>query len=405
MAIETRALARSRLLESRPRKERRLGLRAAMALAAVIKAQEQAEALAGGCWAPDEWAPFMYADEQAPGTGEGGADGERDESAADLPAVLFSHAVKQDGEGRHYYRSFSSVRDFCEQPFANPANEELFKREEFGGEFRSWAREDLRHDDSMRVGQRTNESWYGAATPREAMDRASKGWPEGAERVRSMMDEVDAPPPVSLRRKMQRADQGDELDIHEVYRGGLDRAWTRRRRQRSRARMSVRLVAQIGGHRHTTHEEMFWRGAAVLKLAELLEESSYRVEMVGVNQHLIDGHDVSSYCSFVVKEAGAPLDVEQVAGVLCNAGFFRTYGFRDAYAICEHRLADKTQSRTLLARSYVMRGDAVRGGNLDADGTKTFSVPMRIGSKESAVEWVNKCLAALENGGEEKEEE
>jgi hypothetical protein len=259
------------------------------------------------------------------------------------------------------------------------------------------------------------------------MDRAFKGWPEGAERVRSMMDEVDAPPPVSLRRKTQRADQGDELDIHEVYRGGLDRAWTRRRRQRSRARMSVRLVAQIGGHRHTTHEEMFWRGAAVLKLAELLEESSYRVEMVGVNQHLIDGHDVSSYCSFVVKDAGAPLDVEQVAGVLCNAGFFRTYGFRDAYAICEHKLADtvveqktevvrvlgrtvlrptgKTQRKTLLARSYVMHRNVVKGGDLDADGTKTFSVPTSIGSKDAAVEWVNKCLAALEDGDGEKEEE
>ena len=238
-----------------------------------------------------------------------------------------------------------------------------------------------------------------------------------------------------------RADQGDELDIHAVYSGGLDRAWSRKRRKNARSRMSVRLVAQMGGSRHMVAEEMFWRGAAVVKLAELLEESSYRVEIVGADWHEVDRSIVfgdeklaaAVIGSFIVKDAGAPMDIEAVAGVLCNAGFFRTYGFRAAYAAPSHALRGtqyevqydfkrqlgKTvrvpklskegnvvkKKRTLLARTYNGGGNIVKELMLDADGTRTFEVPVSISNQERAQKWVRECLSKLESGEQSDDEE
>lgn len=406
--------------------KRRAGIAECRALAAIILRDEAYEALCGVAL-PDEWAPDFGA-EAVLVIFVQGDDGDDSKDEGDDEPLLFSHFSEKNGEETRYIRSFSSVRDYCEQPFANKENEALFLKEERNGEFRDWRVESLRDDSSMDQKQRTNESWYGAASPRIAMDRAFKGWPEGAERVRSMMESIDAPPPVDMKRKVTRGDQGDELDIHAVYRGGLDRAWSRKRRLHTRARMSVRLVAQMGGSRHMHEEEMFWRGAAVLKLAELLEESGYRVEIVGVSQHHVDGWEHLAYASFIVKDARAPLDVEQVAGVVCNAGFARTFGFRDAYAACEHKLRDtviepkmearrilgrtqlvptgKFTRRTLLARSYVVGSKgAVEVGKLDADGTKTYNVPSSISDAEAAREWVLKSLAELDESGTKEVDE
>jgi hypothetical protein len=318
-----------------------------------------------------------------------------------LPVPMsFSHFTGRSDGRRLYRRDFSSVKDFCEQPFSNSKNEDLFMREENGGKFR------------LDGGASSYFEWYGASSAQEAMDHSYKGWPEGAERVRKMMQQVDAPPPVSLRRKVQRADQGDELDIHSVYRGDLDHAWTRRRRQSSRSRMNVRLMAQIGGSHAMTSDEMFWRGAAVAKLAELLEESSYRVEVIGAACDLVEfgegeQHSFVVQQTFIVKDAGAPMDLEQVAGVLCNAGFFRTYGFRSTYAAPDHDLRDTqirkkmkdgkevTTRATLLARTAVRHVRSAEQMGVDSS-TTTFVVPVDVKNASEARAWVEECLASLE---------
>lgn len=425
---------------------RRLSIKAARELARLIQEQEQAERFAG-VWLPEEWAPFGYCGgeggeaEQDDGAEEADADFREDGSikvTPDAPLPFFSHFSSQHEGTTQHTRHFGSVRDFCLQPFANPENEALWRREEYvDGHFREW-----KVNSGLRSGHgvlkteedvvKKNLFWFGAKSGDESAARAFKGWPEGAEKVRRMMEDVSAPAPLNLRRKVARGDQGDELDIHQVYCGDLDRAWTRRRRQSSRSRMSVRLVALIGGSQHMEHERMFWRGAAVAKLAEVLEEAGYRVEIVGAQQSRLDCLSIfddpacEEYQSFIVKDAAAPMDLEAIAGVLCNAGFFRTWGFRGSYAIVERKVRDtvrrpetkferigktlkqvntgRTIVETMMARSTVIGKNPALTMSLDADGTKTFSVPVSISDKDDAVKWVNQCLANLE-GGEEAEYE
>jgi hypothetical protein len=214
------------------------------------------------------------------------------------------------------------------------------------------------------------------------------------------------PAPVSLRRKVQRADQGDELDIHSVYRGDLSHAWTRRRRTQTRSRMSVRLVALLGGAHTVKAEELFWRGAAVAKLAELLEESSYRVEIIAATWAIVDAFSTpADTCevgmAFVVKGAGDPLEVDQLAGVVCNAGFFRTHEFRSTYAAPTRALRKTQVGRDgkqirLLGRTVDRSDLATKEMQLDADGTKTITVPTSVSSLFAAREWIKEVLEGME---------
>src|SRR3954464_11096028 len=96
---------------------------------------------------PDEWGPCWYDEEL---------------EVVEIPVVMyFSHWVEHSEDGQPIYkRTFSCVRDYCEQPFANKKNEELFRREENDGKFRDWKTSDLRNDETMPTKQKTNESWY-----------------------------------------------------------------------------------------------------------------------------------------------------------------------------------------------------------------------------------------------------
>lgn len=411
---------------------KRLGIRAAREIARLIQQQEQQEQFIG-VELPEEWVPFYFDEEEAePEQGDGDEEQEKEEQQPEesgneqgAPVQFGSYLKKFGDKGTPLYlRSFSSVRDFCEQPFANERNATL--SEAVHGDGRGGFA-DREIDEEVKM---SNEEWYGGTrNANEAAARAFKGWPEGAERVRKMMDDVEAPPPVSLRRKTQRADQGDEIDIHEVYRGGLDRAWSRRRRQTTRSRMSVRIVARLGANKYAQWEKMFWRGAAAAKLAELLEESSYRVEIIGasavaVNCHADENsgstmaHWPSTLSTFVIKEAGSPIDLEQLAGVLCNAGFFRTHSFRAAFACCGETIGNphRYEVEEVVWRRVVKTGkykttqilymglsasECVEAAELKSDGTLTFVVPSGISSAQQAQEWVVKCIAALE-GGEEQ---
>lgn len=372
-----------------------------------------------------DWCPMYDGEEEHDGEGdepsdEGEGKGFSAQEEEEAPPIPYEYAKWQivDGQDKTFFRSFGSVLDFCRQPFTNPENEKLFNLEQNNGEF-----DDYTANPHLREGM-TNEVWYGAKTAGEAMNHAIHGWPAGAERIRKMMDSIDAPPPVNVKRKLTRGDQGDELDIHAVYRGGLDQAWSRRRRHQARGRMSVRLVVHLGGSKHMQSEPMFWRGAAAVKATELLEEAGYRVELIAVDFHCsmdsggfftdgdpkLEGQEINAYGSMIVKDSGQSLDIEQVAGVVCNAGFFRTFGFRSAYAMMEHTIRPtiingmktlKDGSRVVsksrfISRCHVGMGNVTELGKLADDGTLTIEVRKSIETHDSAERWVRETIAKVD---------
>lgn len=274
-------------------------------------------------------------------------------------------------------RHFDSVTDYCSVPFEREDNRALCSATLW--RTTGW------------VERRDETNWLGTKTRKTAADRATLGWPAGADRVQSLLEEVDVPLPVEVKRRLSRADQGDDLDIHSVYRGDLDHAWSKRTRQQHRARRIVRLVAQTNLLGVVKVEDLFWRGAAVARLADLLTNAGYVVEIVGAMASIEVG--LANPCDWLVtialKDAQSPLDLPGLAGVICNAGFHRTWGFRAYCAIatwgpCKPGRASSDENNKIIPAA-----------GLDADGTPTFIIPYGVKSQGAATGWIRNCVKQL----------
>jgi hypothetical protein len=275
---------------------------------------------------------------------------------------------------------FNSVDEFCNVPFKLAANESKCRRE-FQALSGRWLER-----------SRYAQEWLGAPTYEEAAERVTKGWKEGAEEVLRRLADIDIELPLSVRRKLSRADQGDELDIHSVYAGNLDRAWTRRVRKHTRTPLTVRIVVQTNLLAGMKPEELFWRGAAAVKLSDLLTTAGYNVEIVGAlaSEKVCGREGVDFLATMMLKESKAPLDIEQLAGVICNAGFHRLFGFRGYMAI-----ADWVVSSEPGASMSARDGRVIKEGGLDADGVMTFTTPYAVKTKEAAQKFIEECCAWL----------
>lgn len=235
------------------------------------------------------------------------------------------------------------------------------------------------------------QRWLGAMSAQEAALRVTQGWPGGADRVLQSMENLVVPPPIDIKRRLIRADQGDELDIHTVYRGDLQHAWTSRRRRPTRSSTIVRIIAQCNLLAMTTFDQMFWRGAAVLKLTDALSSAGYNVEVIGaIASTGVGGYRGDFLATFPLKEARSPLDVSQLAGVMCNAGFHRLYGFRLYFQIAPEQHGHPGNAAS--DRS----GRIIRRADFGADGKPTLAVPYGIGSKASAEQWITECVEKLQ---------
>lgn len=235
------------------------------------------------------------------------------------------------------------------------------------------------------------QGWYGAPSLSELNRRLKEGWPEGSERLLQLATrEIN---PQSIRRRRERADQGAELDIHAVYRGDLSRAWMRTRRRQGSGVRSVSIVVNLGDNCGANADEMFWRGAAALKLADALTQSGYSVAILGAEGvHRYFGGKQNVLTQFVsIKDEDQPLDVDRLAALTAMPGYFRTAMFA---GICYH--ADQ-------------KGEEVDWGlgSNDADaisrGMKLLPVPQtafvqgNINSKQAAEEWIDSVLNSIEN--------
>lgn len=281
---------------------------------------------------------------------------------------------------RHHYESLD---EFCTAPSVNPVNDEVIRRT-WGDGKGTWER---------MITDSGGERWFGATTVQEAADRVRKGWPEGAARIYENLAALDVPAPVSVKRRLVRGAQGDELDIHSIYRGDLDHAWSSRRRKQTRSKLTVRIVAQTNMLSNVTADEMFWRGAAIVKLCDVLTEAGYGVEILGaVPCGKIYGVFQDFLCTYPIKHSSDPIDCDQVAGVVANAGFHRIYGFRMYAAVCAQKAED--------AAGYIgvrscTTGRVIENAKLGADGIQTFVAPYHITSKETAQAWLEKILLEL----------
>lgn len=286
-------------------------------------------------------------------------------------------------------RHFDSVTAYCfDKPAPRPGSEvDVLNRSRLEGHQRTdgvWVNDEC-------FGK--NTEWLNASSSDEAAQRVTHGWADAARRVQTLMDGIDINAPMSVRRKRSRSDQGDELDIHRVYRGQLDTAWTSRQRRPVRSPLTIRIVVQTNLLANMTPDEMFWRGAACAKLADLLVEAGYNVEIIGaVATDTMGSRSGEYFVTFPLKDSQEPLDIERLCGVVCNAGFHRLFGFRMYQYLATFPMAvGGARSNTdgsILRKHYGSEREA-------SDGFPSFITPYAITNLASATAWVRECVERL----------
>lgn len=181
--------------------------------------------------------------------------------------------------------------------------------------------------------------WFGAGchTGRKVIKTMQEGWREGRERLASLRDNIATVEltPLDMRRRPLRAASGDHLDMTAVWAGRLDTCWRTARRQSTQGPQKVELVANMlcSGDAHS--DTLFWRGAAAVVLADLLEQAGYMVRLAVVFGGMADWK-LDCSCRITVKEFGTPLDISSTSAVILP-GFFRALGHAWIANHCPHK--------------------------------------------------------------------
>lgn len=251
---------------------------------------------------------------------------------------------------------------------------------------KEWAEQSAKGD---RFRDQRNDEWLGTSVD-DLNQRLTKGWPEGVRKLEQLATrEIN---PVSIRRRRVRSDQGDELDMQAVYRGDLSRAWTRTRRQsRAGGFRTVTLICNLSDSAGVKASELYWRGAAVLKLADALTAAGYGVGIYGsVNTEQCSEDNTVSNCQFVeIKATDSPLDLSQLAALTAMPGWFRTRGFAGIITACD--LAGKRYCSSLGRPKAAMIGQYAA-----MLGLSNAFIQGKVNSKESAEAWIDEVMAKIE---------
>lgn len=243
------------------------------------------------------------------------------------------------------------------------------------------------------VSNQRGSSWFGAPSIEAVHAAMREGYPEGLKLIDENSAKITGtiPKALGVNRARKRGSMGDELDIHAVNRGSVDRAWSTQSRAIKRTNNFIRLVIDIGGSSGTSAEQLAWRGVAGMVLAEVLGKAGYSVEIVaafGIRRHVEKDSSKQMLFTTVIKSSRALADRGLLASVLTMPGFFRVYGFHaivknadDAGKECVSNLGHSASVETLLPA--------------DPRAIQII-IPQSVESEKAAIEWVNQNVALLQ---------
>lgn len=162
--------------------------------------------------------------------------------------------------------------------------------------------------------------------------RLVEGWKDGADKALKLSDDLldRITQPLSIRRKLKWADDGDEFDRERLNDGHFDTAWRSTSRQIAVAVPVIQIAMSWGASAYTTHEQFFWTGATALALCRVLEHSGYQTALTIIQPTNFYGDKYQAMC-VTVKRAGEYMRADALASVICMGATYRTYGFMGNY--------------------------------------------------------------------------
>lgn len=145
----------------------------------------------------------------------------------------------------------------------------------------------------------------------------------------------------SVRRRKVRKELGDELDIHRVYQGDLQRAWTTTERiEVDHKHHLVTLMIDLVDNANQDVVPTLWKAAVVIYLKREIERAGKSVRILAGScaEGTFAQMNKLVTTSIVIKEYNQQLNFERLAA-MSHLGFFRTFGFAAKYTT-DHRLQE-----------------------------------------------------------------
>jgi hypothetical protein len=182
---------------------------------------------------------------------------------------------------------------------------------------------------SRAVGNRDEQAdWFGGLrSKRDGQRLLDDGWTEGSTKGGGLSLDLQGTIAAveTLRKRATWGEEGDELCADRALRGEWDVAFRTPRTIRTSGSRIVTIVGPWGGNSHRSADELFWTGVQMVVVCDLLEQSGYQTELMGMNvARQYGGYSVAMVRG---KLPGEPLRVDNLCALFAHAGLFRSFGF------------------------------------------------------------------------------
>ena len=183
-----------------------------------------------------------------------------------------------------------------------------------------------------RTDPKAHESkWMGGITSWEAAESVlNHGWADGASRALGLQGQLTAQlPKIERRRRKAAYGRKGRLVTDRALKGQWDIAYRSHRRITVAGhKRNITLNVGWGGNCHLTAEKLFWSGATMLVLAHTLTAAGYNVKLAAVAKTASNARYGKVVVKrVVIKDHGEPLRPDALAGIVCHAGIYRSFGF------------------------------------------------------------------------------
>jgi hypothetical protein len=204
---------------------------------------------------------------------------------------------------------------------------------------------------------------------------------EAVEKMRAhLVGAVTAP--VTQRRKVRRGQEwGEELDV-DRYLARDPSPWDRNTRERQ-PRRTVTIGCNLTVNAYVTAEQLLYRGAVALALADVLVSRGVNVGIVAFDCTADPTNTVKlALTRYTIKDPLMPLDLGAVAFSMCEIAWFRIVG---AVGQMRHCVGQHDESL----------GQAAKLPEADRAGLD-YVVDANVLGETQATEWIKGCLASQE---------
>ena len=201
---------------------------------------------------------------------------------------------------------------------------------------------------------------------------------DAVDRMREhLIGEVAAP--MTQRRKVRHGQEwGEELDV-DRYLSRDATPWDRSMREKQ-PRRTVTIGCNLTVNCNVTAEQLLYRGAAALALADVLTSQGVNVGIVAFDSTRKPTQTVEEVVTrYTLKDPLMPLDLGAVAFAMCEIAWFRIVG-----AIGQMRHCPGVHNETL--------GSAANLPSADRAGLD-FLIDANVLGEEQATTWIKGCLA------------